>query len=111
MMIEHKLGHIGESNAYVMPDDLLRGKRIMYFGGNMDKVTAVYNDEPERITDNRVYQFPSYIDYLITNTERIVSHETIHLLIYDLTKSIDTTRDYDNIDGNNEITPFTPPNL
>jgi len=108
--IDHKIGCDIPVNGYIFQDEVESGKKIIYLGGDLEECERIFKYEPYMITDKRIPQlFNSYSHYLESQTESVISHEVIHLTIWDLTKSIQTCKMFDNIDALDEITGFNPP--
>ena len=83
--------------ATIDPDDLERGVRRVHFGRVDDsKIPHKYIQECQHITEK---------EYIETYMEQILSHETLHFIIYDFFRgqgtdtALDKTKDLDNFDN------------
>ena len=100
-MINIKINDDGcDDIAYVLPHDLMANRKIIYLGGNMETLkTRIKNDMRYKIPMKyREATAPTEFMYN-EDMEQIISHETIHIAIWKLTKDLHTTRTLDNIDN------------
>ena len=111
MRINYQTGDYETFNAYVQPQEIINGEKNIYLGGNIETLEKNFSEKPLEFRDSRIFLFNSYSHYLETNIERIISHEIIHLTIWDLTQSMKTVEDFDNIDlpPQRSVTGFSPP--
>jgi hypothetical protein len=100
MIIEYAInpthGDLGQ--AYIIPDDLHAGKPVIYLGGTLEIMNRIMKNDPSRITDERVLKAGSWERYYEARIEQLITHENIHIFIFDVTNSEETTRNFDNID-------------
>ena len=105
--INHKISPLGErGQAHLSSIELKMGVPTIYLGGDMDYYEDLIKNRPYALYHEEIAKFPSYAEYFETNIEGILSHETIHIAIFQQTKNIHVTRDFDNIDRHEEISGF-----
>ena len=95
-MIDLRITPEGEnqSDAYVLLVELMKGIKRIYVGRNLDVVEPWFKDGLSILPSGL---FNSQRDYYERNCENIISHETLHIVLYDI-KGEYTTRCLDNID-------------
>ena len=87
------------ARAYIIRHELLSGKPVIYLGGPLEKMNNILKNEPHRIMDERVRCVDNWESHFEMQCERMITHEWIHIIIYGLTDSEQTCRDFDNVDG------------
>ena len=104
-MIDYKVGDVGLGSAYLYDAEVNEGKKIVYLGGNIEMCNRIMKNRPEQFLDERIPKhFSSYKGFLVSNIESVLSHESIHLTIWDLTHSMEAVKQFDNIDNRGQIT-------
>lgn len=99
-MIDLKINEDGAPNvAFCTPNDLILGKEIIYIGGNVEKL-AVKVKSPFLKVPFDIRESNEPVSTLFENyASSILTHETVHIVTYKLTRSTDITSQIDRIDG------------
>ncbi len=106
MEVRYQINDTGKSilaHAHVKTDDLLVNDYCIYLGGDIDEQNRIHKHHPEYIKDKRILRYQSSGEFIEAFCEGLITHEVIHLVIFDLTRELEITRDFDTIDKKDQI--------
>jgi hypothetical protein len=87
-------------NGFVRGSDLLDNKKIIYLGCPLDELEKAVKGKSEifYVKPEIANLWGSYSLHLERKIERIITHETLHIIIFSLTTDLNKVKKLDNID-------------
>lgn len=97
-------GHSSQlANAHIKTMELLDNNYHIYFGGDLSEHNRIFKEEPKRVCKRLRENYADGPTFMEDFCEGLIIHEFIHLLLFDITGSLDTTWDFDNVDDEEQI--------
>lgn len=91
------------AHAHLKPDDLRTNDYCIYLGGDLGEQDRINKDHPNYLKDKRILRYPSVGSFLESFCVGLITHEFIHLIIFELTHSMLAVRDFDSVDVKDQI--------